>query len=301
MKNITKTALLLLLVAVGTMGATAQTSIKPMACEPLTLTGTAATGPGTLRYQWYAFTPSTGYTPISGCATQNCTIAAADAVGTVVYKREVTSSSCPSTPGAEATITVHYQGMKVGSVCWAPVNVGAVNRWVLKPDDYGSLFQWNRNLAWQPIVPASVSGFTTSITDASWTVNPCPTGWRLPTQTEFSSILSYSSWVNAAVRGNTVAGVFTSTAAATTESCTLATDAGMANCIFLPAAGGRTNTGAVHSVNTMGGNATATHYWTSTAQSGANGYYYNVTSTTGRSVTYAPKAYGFSVRCVKTI
>lgn len=294
MKNITKTALLLLLVAAGTMGATAQTVLKPMACESLTLTGTVATGPGTLSYQWYAVSTVSGaYTPIPGCATQNCTIAAADAVGTVEYKRVVTSSSCPSSPSAEATITVHYQGVKGGTVCWAPVNVGIVNKWVQKPDDYGSFFQWNRNLAWHPTTPTTApSGWvSTNISDASWTVNPCPAGWRLPTQAEFNSLACFWATANS-TKGNAVAGCFTS------SNCTLATDAGMANCIFLPAAGRRNAAnGTLSNQNTMGTYWTSTQYTTTTTY----GYYAGMSSGSGKQMNYDLKSNGFSVRCVKTI
>jgi hypothetical protein len=112
MKKLLLTAAAVAAVAVC---APAQTVLKPMACTDFVLSATAAEGTGTLSYQWYSGpTAEACTTAIAGCATQNCTIPAANAINTVVYKRTVVSSECP-TEVKQTTVTVQYQGLKLGT------------------------------------------------------------------------------------------------------------------------------------------------------------------------------------------
>jgi uncharacterized protein (TIGR02145 family) len=295
-------------VAAVAVCATAQTTIKAMACTDLALSGTAATGTGTMSYQWYSgATAAACTTAVAGCATQNCTIPAANAINTVVYKRVVVSSNCPADIKETTTITVQYQGLKLGTVCWAPVNVGNTGRWSEKPDDYGGFFQFNRKQAWHPTEPAAgiaIPGWITSINeDSDWneTTNAvCPTGWRLPTNTESQDLHDASTtgststagtWAGITDKGNAVTGRFYGPNHLT---CSLPDN--MEGCIFLPASGNRNGTtGALNNQGTYGG------YWSSVQSSTTNGYYLNINSTSSNPANNFNKANGFSVRCVKSM
>jgi uncharacterized protein (TIGR02145 family) len=294
-------------VAAVSVCATAQTTVRAIACEDFALTVTEATGTGTLSYQWYkGATAAACTTAIAGCATQNCTIPAADAISTVVYKRTVVSSECP-TEVKETTLTVQYQGIKVGTVCWAPVNVGNTGKWDENPDSYGGFFQFNRTQAWHPTDP------TNSVTIPSWitpinesmnwneTTNAvCPTGWRLPTQVELQALHNASTtgstsvagtWVATNAKGNAVAGKFYGSNHLT---CSLPNN--MNGCIFLPASGYRSN-----STGALSGQGGYGYYWSSVQNSTVNGHDLYFISSNSAPAGYNNKAYGCSVRCVKTM
>jgi uncharacterized protein (TIGR02145 family) len=290
-------------VAAVVVCATAQTTIKPMACTDLVLTGTAATGSGTIYYQWVEGpTAATCTTPIAGCATQNCTIPAAKAVGTMVYKRVVVSDECITDIKESAPITVQYQGLKLGTVCWAPANVGNTGKWAQTPDTYGSFFQFNINRAWHPTTPAAgvaIISWLPSIDEASsWNENirpVCPTGWRLPTRAEFQALgdAGVGTWAAANAKGNTVAGLLLGPNHA---SCSLSVGGSMDSCIFLPASGNRVApTGFLASQGGVG------IYWCGEQSSNTRGYIFNFNSTGTSSVSDNYKSNAYSVRCVKTM
>jgi uncharacterized protein (TIGR02145 family) len=247
-------------------------------------------------------------TAVAGCNTQNCTIPAADAINTVVYKRVVVSADCPTDGKETTTLTVQYQGLKVGTVCWAPVNVGNTGKWDENPDSYGGMFQFNRKQAWHPTDPAegvAIPGWVAPINeDSDWneTTNPvCPAGWRLPTNTECKALHNASTtgsttgagtWAAANAKGNAVAGKFYGPNHLT---CSLPNN--MNGCIFLPASGNRSynTTGelAAHGTNGL--------YWSS-VQFSANGAYGLSFYISGASPENSShKATGYSVRCVKTM
>jgi len=320
MMKMKKTALLLLVVAAGKVGAEAQTVITAMACEQLVLVGTPASGGGTLSYQWYqGNVGSTYYPAIAGCNTQNCTIPAGPngGVGSVIYRRVVMSNDCPA-DFKEFTITVHYQGIKVRSVCWAPVNVGNTRQWTETPNDYGGIFQFNKTMAWHPTYPPAGVPIATwpaaNSSSTNWDMtnnNPCPSGWRLPTIAECQALDSASltgngvrggAWVAAgSARGNTVDGRFYGPRAnnsSTSSLCTItANNDNMAGCIFLPASGRRNySNGALSTQGSYG------YYWSS-MQSSNNIYgdvlvFSSTISNPANTDTYE-KALGYSARCVR--
>jgi uncharacterized protein (TIGR02145 family) len=118
-------------------------------------------------------------------------------------------------------------------------------------------------------------------TDTLWyrvggkTVNdPCPSGWRVPTLAELSSLGSgtWANWNSTGINGR----LFGTTP----------------DTIFLPAAGFRKNINGTHiDMDTYG------YYWSSTARDGCND---NLTlySTDAHAKGSATRAFGFSVRCV---
>ena len=121
-------------------------------------------------------------------------------------------------------------------------------KFITSPDDW--LSSQNNNL-WQ-----GVNG----------TNNPCPSGYRLPTENELNS--ERQSWSS-----NNPAGAYSSP-------------------LKLPAAGGRSNIiGSLYSVGSSG------HYWSSTVD-GSDAYnlrFYSSNASMGSS----DRAHGFSVRCIK--
>jgi uncharacterized protein (TIGR02145 family) len=295
-------------VAAVALCATAQTTIKAMACEDIVLTATPATGTGTMTYSWYSGpTAAACTTAVAGCGnSETCAIPAANAINTVVYKRTVVSSECPAEV-QQITITVQYQGLKLGTLCWAPVNVGNTGSWTEKPDSPGGHFQFNRNKAWHASNPGTgvaVPGWSSSANGSTnWdeATNPvCPTGWRLPTNTEYRALHNASTtgstsvagtWAAANAKGNAVAGKFYGSNHTT---CSLPDN--MNGCVFLPAPGIRSNsTGALSG---QGGNG---NYWSSVQSDATNGYriYFNSTNSNAGSNNH--KAYGYSVRCVKSV
>jgi uncharacterized protein (TIGR02145 family) len=108
---------------------------------------------------------------------------------------------------ADNTVPASAGAMTLGGVTWAATNVDDYQTFASRPDMYTKFYQWNRATAWA--VTGSVSEWETTITDPAWTVNPCPAGWRLPTQADYQALLDAgSTWANANTRDNAVAGRF---------------------------------------------------------------------------------------------
>jgi uncharacterized protein (TIGR02145 family) len=139
-------------------------------------------------------------------------------------------------------------------------------------------YQWNRSFGWA--ATGTVSGWAASIPVATaWLKanDPCPTGYRVPTETEQTALVNSGSTWTSDYNGTGVAGrIFGSGT----------------NTVFFPAAGYRLNsTGALISAGTSG------LYWSST-QGGA--YAYSVYFDSGLAyVSAGNRALGLSVRCVQ--
>jgi uncharacterized protein (TIGR02145 family) len=199
--------------------------------------------------------------------------------------------------GTEVTYgTVEYDG-KV----WMDRNLGASQVATAYNDQagYGDLFQWGReDDGHQVRTSTTVEGdmsltdqpghgnFITETTapydwaDNSWitrwldgdgkksTADPCPTGWRLPTDSEWQSVIDYGSWSNQ-------------------------TDA-FSSALKLPSAGFR-----LYNTGTVGYGGQYGRYWSSTPHT-ENGYYLNISSDTA-GIPHYTRATGFSVRCILDI
>lgn len=177
--------------------------------------------------------------------------------------------------------------------CWLDRNLGATQVATSATDSasYGWLFQWGRRVDGHQIRTSGLtntkytnpttSGSLFSITYADWltvqndtlwqgasaTTNPCPSGFRVPTITEWNNLK--------------LAGSFSSASSMAS------------NVLKLPSAGYRNYTsGALVDV---GGRP---YYWSSTIN-GANAYYtYADTSNSYTAYGFA-RAMGASVRCIK--
>ena len=161
-------------------------------------------------------------------------------------------TSCGAMRNRRATTDT---GVIINGVHWATRNVDAPGTFVRNPEDAGMLFQWNRKKAWST-TNEEVTGWLnrlrnrnretewdTSIPEGTtWErVNdPCPPGWRVPTEAEFYSLKNtISIWTTK----NGVNGRLFGTAP---------------NQLFLPAAGWRDSAGGFGFANTHGG------YWSNT-------------------------------------
>jgi len=215
------------------------------------------------------------------------------ALSGILRAQDCATGYCP------ATITVRHIGGLISPVtatitygvvastlsgttkCWITRNLGATTQASGATDatdaSAGWYWQFNRKqgyaMSGSTRTPATT--WITSITENSnWTSDndPCTlllgSTWRLPTQTEWASVVTNASLTNY------------STAWSTT--------------LKLHAAGNLDTNGA------LGYRGTAGYYWSSTQNGTTYGYYLLlVSSSASASYTYV-KAYGFSVRCLRT-
>jgi len=209
----------------------------------------------------------------------------------------VTTVDGGKTTTCVVTVAVPDPGISltVGSTLWASVSIDDYQTFAARPDMFTKYYQWNRATAWP--ATGTVSDWPT-VADASstWTINPCPAGWRLPTRSEVNDLNSNvsRSYATAETRGNAVAGFFLGINHAT---CSLPDN--MNGCIFLSAGGWRGETNGA--LSQQGG--TTGRYWTGTqADNTANGILLNITEaspTPTISASGLTKARGQNIRCVK--
>ena len=189
-------------------------------------------------------------------SSSNTQIATVDNTGRVTGLREGTATITVTTVDgnrtANSTVTVfnpatHCVGVVINGVRWATRNVDRPGTFVTSRESFGMFYQWNRNVGWSSTNPmvnsnGGTSWNTSTPAGTSWTAanDPCPPGWRVPTQAELNSLINSGSfWA-------TLYGVFGEAFG------------NHPNQIFLPAAGARNTNG------TLGGVGTVGYYWTST-------------------------------------
>jgi uncharacterized protein (TIGR02145 family) len=179
----------------------------------------------------------------------------------------------------EITVTQDVApGVPINGIRWAEANVSQFGTFADDPQDAGMFYQWNRPTAWASTgtVPSWNS------TEAAGTVwasanDPCPAGWRIPTQAELRSLTTAAgNWVND-WNGTGVAGHTFGTAP---------------NQIFMPAPGYRNATGALISPNTRG------QYWSNESDTSASAWSLYFDSYTSEYMSPIIRSFGFAVRCV---
>jgi len=197
---------------------------------------------------------------------------------------------------------VKEEGILINSVRWATCNVGTHGQFVANPEDFGGYYQWGRKGDGHEQPTSDTTGtlsttntpshgnfilnhdepydWRTPQNDNLWGIvktanDPCPAGWRVPTQDEYTSLVhSKSSWGEL----NGVVGRFFGSGEQK---------------LFLPAAGRRNyNNGSLGNTGTDGA------YWSITSYE-IYAYYLNFNNGSIYSSYHNSRAYGFSVRCVK--
>ena len=166
------------------------------------------------------------------------------------------------------------EGVVINNVRWATRNVDAPGTFAGRPESYGMFYQWNRRIGWSFSSPMTNSdgGTTWNSTNAAGTYwmyenDPCPEGWRVPTQAELTDLRNQPSiWITRnGVRGR-VFGI-------------------VPNQIFLPATGWRgAGDGTLYNTGRTG------FYWGSVQDLSFDN--------NGVHINSNRRAFGFSVRCV---
>ena len=217
--------------------------------------------------------------------------------GTTYYVRAYATNSGGTAYGNEVSFTAGFIDLGLPSgLLWAVCNIGATT-----PEGYGNYYAWGEtstksNYSWSTYAYGSgfyqltkyctnssygLTGFTDNLTtlqfgdDAATAV--LGNGARMPTKAEWQELLN-----NTTATWTTQNGVygrkFTST---------------NGNSLFLPAAGYRNGT----ELNVAGEG----HYWSSSlAESGPDRAWYTRLYSDGQSVYYSCRAYGLSVRAVRS-
>jgi len=174
------------------------------------------------------------------------------------------------------------QGVSINGVIWATRNVNTPNTFTSAPEIAGMYYQWNRNVGWSTTNPIiNTNGNTvwnnTMPTGTQWEEqnNPCPCGWRVPTQQEQQTLLNSG---NILTTQNGVSGRRFGT---------------VPNTIFLPySTGWREPNGTLYY-------ADHSDYWTATQYNSTTAY--DLCFDTGYAHQVMPdKRFATSVRCVKT-
>ena len=249
----------------------------------------------------YTWTVPADWTITSGQGTYYITATAGSSGGNV----SVTPSRCNgSHTGTARTVAVvasacgascgSGNGITLGGVCWATRNVAAVNTFAAQPDMYTQFYQWNGLTAYSAADPLTPAWNSTADNSSTWTNNPCPSGWRIPTYAEFYALFNGSAptggtWAIANERGNAVAGRFYGPNHAV---CTMSS---MAGCIFLPAGGSRSSGNG--QLNQQG--STGWYWYNGQLQGGTNGVYMTFSNTSNSTDDVMYKETGTPIRCVQ--
>ncbi|MDR2841377.1 MAG: fibrobacter succinogenes major paralogous domain-containing protein [Paludibacter sp.] len=199
--------------------------------------------------------------------------------GSVVYEKPLTNKD--SIFFKTYTPSTEINGVEINGVVWATRNVDMPGTFTENITDYGMLYQWNRPIGWSYSNPM-VNSEGGTIWDSSMPTgdtweesnNVCPTGWRVPTQAEITSLNNSGSvWttvngVNGRIYGSgeTV--------------------------VFFPAVGFRNyDDGSLDFQGSSGS------YWSATVSDVSSTYSLNFGSSSS-DINYINRDSGFSVRCV---
>ena len=99
-----------------------------------------------------------------------------------------------SAPTADKTRTTD-EGVMINGVRWATRNVDAPGTFAESPESFGMFYQWNRKQAWRTRGSRIRNWDNYISTGTKWYAenDPCPTGWRVPTEEELRSLIASGS------------------------------------------------------------------------------------------------------------
>ncbi|MGG1923632.1 FISUMP domain-containing protein [Chryseobacterium sp. NRRL B-14798] len=202
-------------------------------------------------------------------------------------------SNCTVTKSVAMSKTVLMPG---NPKAWYRYNLGATDE-SLDPDIpvkeiHGNYYQWGRKavVATASSTSGAISGWNPAYagnnawSDSSKTVNdPCPTGFRVPTRTQFQNLINNTTASNI--------GTWSTTTDATNFGAAKKFT-GNGKTLTFPAAGFRSHTGG-----NLGSRGSTGRYWSSTQNTSDSAYSLNFYSSSV-SVASSVRAGGYSVRCI---
>jgi uncharacterized protein (TIGR02145 family) len=175
------------------------------------------------------------------------------------------------------------ESVTINGVKWATCNVDAPGTFAANPEDAGMFYQWNRKVAWSSTGNITDWDATTPEGDV-WekTNDPCPAGWRLPSNDDISKLLDTIKVGNKWTTVNGINGI-------------KFTDKVTDKFVFFPAVGFlRILDGAIREVNLYG------YYWSSMPNNSDSERAYRLVLCINY-VDLSPNTFrkqGFNVRCV---
>jgi uncharacterized protein (TIGR02145 family) len=180
--------------------------------------------------------------------------------------------------GAKRSTLTTDEGVLINGIRWATRNVDAPGTFAASPEDAGMFYQWNRKKGWNA-TDEEVEGWDSSTpTGDTWEEenDPCPEGWRVPTQEELQRLVDAgSTWTTVNGINGRLFGI-------------------ASNQIFLPTVGMRHSN--VSTLTNVGMNGV----YRSNTQNGSEGAWYLWFGSGGASVDGLNwRAVGLSIRCVK--
>ena len=194
------------------------------------------------------------------------------------------SIRCVRQSGNHATVTI-------GDTEWMQYNVDIPGTVVAslpskltgtRAASHGKFYQWNRKVAWA--TTGSVSNWDATVPSGSyWEAanNPCPSGFVVPTNTQWETLINSCNTTNGGEWSSSDYGYKVFTDKTNSD-----------NKLELPAVGSRSLVGSLGEVAAIG------RYWSSVNCNTSTAYriYFDNSSV---NVSNSNKQYGFSVRCVR--
>ncbi len=158
-----------------------------------------------------------------------------------------------------------------------------------RSESHGRFYQWNRNVSWNTIEssasganPSDSTWQTTNPSVTSWTTNPCPSGFVVPTKAQWDALIAACNATNGGGWSSSDYGY------------KILTDkTNSANKLEFSVVGRRDySSGALEVAGTYG------YYWSSVQYDSISAYRMSFSSS-GMNTSNNDRRYGFSVRCVR--